>query len=135
MLWWQFTVTTTRWLQQPTVQVLLLLLSSAAAAVTPVLACRRRDAEGSWSQKHGDTFVTNTFPNGSIVWDVEDPAILGAYSSFCGYFHVDPATHAETDSSWTYSSVPKRLQQAKDMGYAVSSVPLTQPSSAWMRLK
>lgn len=96
---------------------------------------RRRDEGGTWSQKRGDTFVTNTYPNGSVVTDVEDPAILGSYSVFCGYFHVDPDTHANTDSTWTYSSVPKRLEQAQRMGYTVVSTPLPQPSTGWMRLK
>jgi len=96
----------------------------------------RRDAEGWWSQKRGDTFVTNTYPNGSVVLDVEDPAILGAYNHFCGYFHVDPDSHAKTDSTWTYSSVPKRLKAlAQHRGYQVSSTPLPQPSTGWMRLK
>jgi hypothetical protein len=95
----------------------------------------RRDAEGWWSQKRGDTFVTNTYPNGTVVTDVEDPAILGAYRQFCGYFLVDPETHAKTESTWTYSSVPKRLVAAKDAGYTVSTTPLRQPSTGWMRLK
>jgi hypothetical protein len=95
----------------------------------------RRDAEGWWSQKRGDTFVTNTYPNGTVVMDVEDSAILGAYRQFCGYFLVDPETHAKTTSTWTYSSVPKRLMAAKDAGYTVGSTPLRQPSTGWMRLK
>ncbi len=95
----------------------------------------RRDAEGWWSQKKGDTFVTNTYPNGSVVMDVEDPAILGSYKLFCGYFLVDPETHASTDSTWTYSSIPKRLVDIQQHGYAVTSTPLPQPSTGWMRLK
>lgn len=95
----------------------------------------RRDAEGWWSQKRGDTFVTNTYPNGTVVLDVEDGEIRGAYSQFCGYFLVDPAKHADTDSTWTYSSVPKRLAAAKELGYAVSSTQLKQPSMGWMKLK
>jgi hypothetical protein len=95
----------------------------------------RRDAEGWWSQKRGDTFVTNTYPNGSVVLDVEDPAILGSYERFCGYYHIDPNNHASTDSTWTYSSVPKRLEQARNIGCSVSSSELPQPSTGWMRLK
>lgn len=95
----------------------------------------RRDAAGWWSQKRGDTFVTNTYPNGSVVLDAEDPAILGVYRQFCGYFHVDPSTHARTDSNWTYSSVPERLVAVQEHGYAVSSTPLPQPSTGWTRLK
>lgn len=95
----------------------------------------RRDAEGWWSQKRGDTFVTNTYPNGSVVLDVEDPAILGSYKLFCGYFHVDPYTHASTESTWTYSSIPQRLVAVQKQGYAVNSTSMQQPSTGWMRLK
>lgn len=95
----------------------------------------RKDAEGWWSQKRGDTFVTNTYPNGTVVLDVEDPDILGAYSKFCSYYWVDPDTHASTDSDWTYSSVPKRMVEVQKLGYAISSTPLRQPSTGWMRLK
>jgi hypothetical protein len=66
---------------------------------------------------------------------VEDAAILGAYRSFCGYFHVLPDSHAASDSGWTYSSVPQRLAEAAARGYDVRSMPLPQPSAGWMRLK
>jgi hypothetical protein len=95
----------------------------------------RRDAQGWWSQKRGDTFVTNTLPNGTVVLDVESREILGGYSKFCGYFLVDADTHNSTDSNWTYSSVPDRLEEARQRGYAVGSTPLPQPSTGWMRLK
>lgn len=95
----------------------------------------RRDAQGWWSQKRGDTFVTNTLPNGSVVLDVERTEIMGSYSKFCGYFLVDADIHNSTDSAWTYSSVPKRLEEARQRGYAVASTPLPQPSTGWMRLK
>lgn len=95
----------------------------------------RRDAEGWWSQKRGDTWVTNTYSNGSLVLDVEDEDILGGYRQFCGYFHIDPDTHDAGDSRWTYSSMPHRLKEAAARGYTVSSTPLPHPSAGWMRLK
>jgi hypothetical protein len=95
----------------------------------------RRDAGGAWSQKRGDTFVTNTLPDGRLISDAEDPAVLGGYTQFCGYFRVQTALHNASATNWTYSSVPARLAEARARGYSVDVTPLPQPSASWMRLR
>lgn len=96
----------------------------------------RQDADGTWSQKRGDTFVTNTYPNRTVITDVEDPAILGAYRDFCGYFHVNPDTHFVQDSYYAYQqSIMHRLVQAEQLPHVTVNVTrLPHPSQGWMRL-
>ena len=54
----------------------------------------RLDANGAWSYKAGDTLVRNTLRSGRPIRDIErDGEARGEYTSFCGYFRVDPARH------------------------------------------
>ncbi|WIA11722.1 hypothetical protein OEZ85_011817 [Tetradesmus obliquus] len=95
----------------------------------------RRDADGSWSHKRGDTFVTNTYLNGSSLTDVEDTAILGAYKQFCGYFLVNPERHALTASYYAYQqSFVKRLAELEvQPGVQLDIVRLPHPSRGWAK--
>jgi hypothetical protein len=95
----------------------------------------RRDASGTWSHKRGDTFVTNTYLNGSSLTDVEDPAIVGAYKEFCGYFLVNPASHALTASYYAYQqSFMQRLADLEvQPGITLNILRLPHPSRGWAK--
>jgi hypothetical protein len=95
----------------------------------------RRDEDGSWSQKKGDTFVTNTYPDGRKVYDVEDIKLLGVYSHFCGYFLVNPATHFMYQTAYSAQDSLKRLEALKLLGgkVGVKVTPLSHPTWGWAR--
>jgi hypothetical protein len=95
----------------------------------------RRDADGTWSHKRGDTFVTNTYLNGSSLTDVEDPAILGAYKAFCGYFLVNPDSHALTASYYAYqqSFVDRLADVEAQPGMTLNITRLPHPSRGWAK--
>jgi hypothetical protein len=95
----------------------------------------RRDLDGTWSHKRGDTFVTNTYLNGSRLTDVEDLAILGAYREFCGYFLVNPARHVLNASYYAYqqSFVHRLADLEQQPGITLDIHRLPHPSRGWAK--
>jgi hypothetical protein len=93
----------------------------------------RLDSNGAWSGKRGDTFVTNTHPNGTLVTDVEDPAALGLYHDFCGYFLVVPSNITLVPTGFSAQSIPSKVETARRSGISVKVTPLPHPSWGWAR--
>jgi hypothetical protein len=115
--------------------LILAFLCCAACAEGEDYHFFRRDADGTWSHKRGDTFVTNTYLNGSSLTDVEDAAILGAYKSFCGYFLINPDSHVLTPSYYAYqqSFVDRLADVEQQPGMALNITRLPHPSRGWAK--
>ena len=93
----------------------------------------RLDSDGSWASKPGGYLPRRTYgSNNAKVTDVEDPAVRGQYTDFCGYFEVFPETHviAGTGLGMPFG-VMARFQAWSEAGLQIASHPLNRISSGW----
>ncbi|WIA11023.1 hypothetical protein OEZ85_011177 [Tetradesmus obliquus] len=51
----------------------------------------RKDANGLWSQKGGESPATNRDAQGQLIKDPQAAKLQGQYTQMCGYFRVEPA--------------------------------------------
>jgi hypothetical protein len=93
----------------------------------------RLDSDGSWANKPGAYLPRRTYgEHNAKVTDVEDVAVRGRYTDFCGYFEVVPDTHKlKGHNSWN-SLIPNRFQAWSGLaGVHRASIPLDSISRGW----
>ena len=93
----------------------------------------RFDNDGSWANKPGVLFPRRIYgSNNAKITDIEDAAVRGRYTEFCGYFEVFPETHkvAGIDSSMSLRLLT-RFQAWGDAGLWTASTPLDRISRGW----
>jgi hypothetical protein len=94
----------------------------------------RLDSDGSWANKPGAHLPRRTYgDNNAKITDVEDVAVRGIYSEFCGYFEVFPDTHKLTSgpNNWN-SRIPTRFERWDEIpGMRKAALPLDSISRGW----
>lgn len=90
------------------------------------------DADKTWSYKAGDTLSRNSYRNGTLIRDIEAADARGAYTSFCGYFEVNPDSHKLVGNSYYFSNLPARFKLWRDVAVKGSVQTLDKISPGWL---
>ncbi|KAF8068265.1 Insoluble matrix shell protein 1 [Scenedesmus sp. PABB004] len=105
-----------------------------AAMLRPQSACNfarcqpdfhflRKDANGLWSQKAGESPATNLDAQGQPIRDPQAAKLQGSYTQFCGYFAVEPSK-MKVGTIAVPNLISRGLAKWKASGLAVSVEPL-----------
>ncbi|GBF91867.1 hypothetical protein Rsub_04972 [Raphidocelis subcapitata] len=78
----------------------------------------RRDSNGRWSHKTGDSPVSDKDADGKAITDPQAAKFNGGYSSFCGYFLVKPQS-ARIGVQAAPDRVSMGVQRWRDAGLEV----------------
>ena len=93
-----------------------------------------RTARGCKNQEAGSQTQTCLTTRTHASTTTTTTAVLRTTTTadFCGYFHVNPATHKLGGNAWWFSDLPARLAAWRAKGVDVRTTPLQTPPPEWL---